>query len=708
MSRTLCSYVDPFIGVDGDANCICGPFLPFSMARPGPDTVPPHPPNGYETGKPIAYFSQNHVSGTGGSGRYGNIGIMPFCGRTTALPDAQMAQDESSMPGYYRVKLVASGVGVEISSTPRSAVYRFTFPENSDANVLIDAGTVIRVGRGVPGEGQGLCIGGFSEIVGDREVIGRSDCKGGWGHNYPYSVYFYAVFEKPFRSFSSGVGSCMYAGRAASGAGSKAVLSFGHERELVVRIGISYVSVANAKSYVLGESTPFSFDEIRKKAESIWEDRLSFIKVNGGDDDAKKFFYTSMYRLLCMPTDLGIDEENHLWKSGVRSFTDYYCLWDSVRNANSLIGLIFPDKEVELLNSLLDVAEHRGWLPDAWIAGHNAHVQGGSSADILFCEAALKGLKGIDYEKALSFMRKNNESESPDPYLFGRYAADYNSLGYVPDGVINCVSRNIEYSYQDNCIARLAEQLGHKDVAEKYRHNSRRLWNLWRDDIKSFAPKRRDGSWVEPFTPLVPVRKDYWNDPYFYEGTGCEWSLCGLHDIAGLVERHGGPGEFASRLDRFFGKDLYNWKEMILHTPYLYHYAGQPAKSADMTRRIIREKYSARRDGLPDNEDMGAHSAFYMCSAMGLYPVMGQDIYWLSVPFFNDVEFRIENSDSVVRIRTEGDTASQYIKALEINGKRVDRAWLRHEELVHGAEIRLLLGPDDKGFGAENPPPSLL
>ncbi len=407
-----------------------------------------------------------------------------------------------------------------------------------------------------------------------------------------------------------------------------------------------------------------------------------------------------------MSSDLGVDDENHLWESGIRNYTDYYCLWDSVRNANSLITLFDPEHEVNMLNCLQDIADHTGWYPDAWVAGHSAQVQGGSSADILFCEAKLKGLKGIDYKKALQQMRKNNEVASPNPFLYGRFLEGYLENGYVSPDVRNFVSRHIEYTYQDWCIGKLAEELGQKDIARKYYKSSQKIWNLWRDDLKCFAPKAKDGSWAKPFNPAKPERRDYWNDPYFYEGVAYEWSLCALHVIYGLVEKHGGPDGFEKHLDDFFDKHLYMWKEIILHTPYLHHYIGKPHRSADRVRQMM-EKYTSKRDGLPDNEDMGSQSAFYMCSAMGIYPIMGQDLYLLSTPLFRKTTIKLGNSGCQLIINCpDAGKGRHYIIKAFLNGKALDRAWIRHKEIAKGGILEFQLGRKPADWGTSNLPPA--
>ena len=707
MSAELTRWVNPFLGVDRGGNCLCGPFLPFSLVRPGPDTLPPHPTSGYRSGQPIVRFSQNHVSGTGGKGRYGNIGITPFIGPVAGRPVPQQSSDECAVPGFYSVTLQPAGIGVELTCTPRVAVHRYRFPAGAPAHLLFDAGSVIQTRK--PSEVGAWSIGGFVEFISETELVGRADCKGGWGHDFPYSVFFYArVSVRPAsRATVRGDGDLM-AALCVDGPDSRAVMSFAPGATVEVRVGLSYATIGHARQSVEREASGLSFDQLRQAAADTWARELSTVRVEGGTDDQKTLFYTSLYRLLCMPSDLGVDDEFPLWRSGVRHFSDYYCLWDSVRNANGLLALLWPQRQAEQLNCLLDVAAHTGWLPDAWIAGHSAHVQGGSSADALFCEAVLKTLPGIDAAAALKQCRKNNEVESPDPYLYGRYLPDYRDRGYVAtEAGLNCVSRHIEYSLQDCCIGRLAECLGDTATARDFYRSSQRLWNLWHEGHRCFAPKRRDGTWAEPFSPFKPEVAAFWDDPYFYEGLGHEWSLCALHDIQGLIRRHGGADRFVSHLDAFFGGIMKYWKEIILHTPYLYLYAGRPDRTAEVLRDILASRYRNARDGLPDNEDMGAHSAFYAGTAMGLYPVMGQDLYWLTAPLFERTDLDLAAPLRIVAPRA-GTPAGTYVVAARLNGRLLSRAWVTHAEIAQGGTLEFDLAAAPGDWGAKELPVSPL
>ncbi len=715
MDRAKVDWIDPFIGVDGENNCLCGPYLPNSIVRLSPDTASPQLSHGYASSLPIIRFSHTHVSGTGGGGRYGNVGILPFTGDLRVPIEGYERENETASAGYYRVTLMPDDIRVELTSTARTGCHRYTFQPGVIPHVLIDASSVIQVDGDQPGETTGLCIGGYLEQASDCELVGRSDFRGGWGHDYPYSVYFSIQFQQPATACVLVENGQFVQQRSIDGQDCRAVASFAGCGTVEIKVGISYVSIGKARESLRREASA-EFDVIHQQARNRWEQKLDRITVEGGSERHTRLLYTSLTRLWCMPSDLGVDDEYDGWVSGVRQYTDIYALWDSVRNANSLLTLIDPELERGILNSLLDIAAHTGWLPDAWIAGHSAMIQGGSSADILLNEAKLKGLSGIDYEAALLQMRKNNEQYSPDTWMYGRHLDDYLSLGYVSTKVKkNSVSRHMEYAYQDWCIGRLAQSLGQPDIAERYYTSSEKLWNLWNEQQRCFAPKDSDGTWAEAFDPAVCL-PDCWNDPYFYEGTSWQWSFHTHHDFAGLIERHGGTGAFVKHLDTFFEEGHYYSKETMLHIPYLYIYAGRPDRTADRVRECLNTYFQVARDGLGDNEDMGCQSAFYICSSIGLYPLMGQDIYFLVPPLFQSSIIQIGEEGATIPFTIEiigsigaGDgTKPRYIAEAIWNNTPLDRAWISHSELIVGGVLQLRLSEHATSWGSLNPPPSPL
>lgn len=699
--QDITKLVNPFMGVDGAGRCLVGPYLPNGLARPGPDCAPPNGTTGYSSKRPILRFSNTHVSGTGGPGRYGNIAFTPYTGElTTFVSPSPKAEEETSI-GYYAVRLTRDDIFVELTATERCAIHRYRYPSNGQAACLmIDVGAVVqaRLHSGMDDEFCPRSIGGIIRSANGSSIEGHGEFKGGWGHSFPYSVYFAIELDQTPLNQVFASGHTLVQGARIEAPDSRILLSFEPGVTVTARVGISYVSVEKAKASLAREVAELSFEAVRDQARSTWNDVLSRVRVRGGSTEQRSLFYTSLYRLYCMPSDLGVDDEHGAWTSGVRQFTDFYCLWDSVRNANSLLALIDPDLERDFCNALLDIAEHTGWLPDAWIAGNSARIQGGASAAILIAEAYGEGIEGIDYSRALELIRKDAESLSPDPFLYGRHTEEYARLGYLPATVNSCVSKTIEYCYQDWCIDRLAEALGEKETAARYRQQSRRLWKLWNEEKRAFCPRNEDGSWVEPFEPEEQDR-DYYRigNLYHYEGTAWEWDLSVLHDMEGLIERHGGPESFENHLDNFFDKHLAMWKEIVLHTPYLYHYTGRPDKSSLAARSILFEKYNTSPLGLPDNEDMGSHSSYVICTAMGLYPVYGQDRYLITAPIFEEIEIDMKGG-STLTIKAPGASKENHVvTSATLNGIPLESLWVRHRDIAQGGVIELSVGADPAG-----------
>lgn len=724
--------VDPFLGVDAGGHVLCGPYLPFSLVRLGPDTLPPQPPSGYASGQPITGFSHTHVSGTGGAGRYGNIAVFPFTGAPRLFADASEHADEFAEVGLYRTRLVPSDIKVELTSTPRTGLHRYTFPSGAKANLRVDAGAVVQTGHNLPATTSGGSTGGFVEWISETELVGRGDYRGGWGHQFPYSVYFYARFRRAPERRLVGTAKGLQAhyptpaGKPApvmaEGVRAMAVAHFEAGGVVELEVGVSYVSLAKARASVERElaGAP-SLEEVAARAKETWRPWFERVKVEGGDATRRGLFYTSLYRLFCMPSDLGVDDEFGSWHSGVRHFTDFYCFWDSVRNANSLLGLVAPEMEAAFLNNLVDIAEHVGWLPDAWIAGHGAMIQGGSSVDILFCEAALKKLPGVDHARALRWMRKNAEVESPDPLLYGRHLRHYRAHGFVPahEGALYAASRTLEYAYQDWCIGRLARELGDEALADDRFAAARRVWESWSEEHRVFVPRLADGSPAQPFHPDRSGNpREPWFCPYFYEATARQWMWNVQHDFAGLVRRLGGDAGFVAALDAFLAPPPdgrghhgahYHSKETMLHAPFLYHYAGRPDLSARAARRALERFFKPGREGLSDNEDMGCQSAFYICVSLGLYPLMGQDLYWLTPPLFPRAELRLGPPGApALVVEAEGAPERRDIARLTLNGRPLDRYWLRHGEIAAGGVLRfeLVAEGDPRAWPEGERPPS--
>ena len=722
------AWVDPFIGVE-IGNTLPGPCVPFGMVRLGPDVAPPNHTTGYRSDKPIRGFSHNHVSGTGGGSRYGNIMVIPEIGAKDLNPMPEKYNEYAS-PGYYSVTLRGKegDVQCELTATSRVGIHRYTFfkilkpdtlgvdgiasenlllnytpTDTIQANVLIDVSTIVNM---VDAE-QTCNTGGSVSVVSDREIEGHGEYKGGWGGENPYKVYFVARFDRPF--MSSGTwrdGKFDAEAKTQEGKNIGAYVGFNMKQrgQVQLKVGISYVSIQNARKNLEG-LLHRDFDQIRMDADSIWNAHLNLICIEGGTPEQKTVFYTALYHALVMPTDMGTDE-NPGWNSDKPHYWDYYTIWDTYRTVMPLHTLIIPDRQSEIVQSLIDIYEHQGWLPDAWTAGDYAYVQGGSNSDVVMADAVIKGLKGIDVEKAYEAIKKNADSVSGNPYKYGRYLEEYIQLGYLSSNVKNGSSRTLEYAYNDFCVAQVAKRLGKKEDYRKYMERSYNSFNLFNTDTHFFWAKDADGNWMPGFSPTFK-RPDYWNGPYFYEGTPWGYSTYFPHDMRFLINKHGGNENFVAFLDELFNGEHYEMgNEPGFLTPYLYHYAGRPDRAFERVRALLGE-FKTGRLGLPGQDDAGAMSAWFIFGSMGFYPVAGQDVYLIGSPVFSKSTLQLGGGKTFTITADHTSRENKYVQSAELNGKRWDKCWFSHEDIKNGGELVLKMGPNPSDWGRTNPPPSL-
>ncbi len=694
-------YIDPFHAVDGGGNCLPGPCMPFGMIRPGPDTIN-HNTNGYATGEDFLHVSHTHVSGTGGAGRYGNIGIVPLI----QMPDGRSIcfrhENEIARCGYYATTLVPKqgfgematdgNVRLEVTAGHRCAIHRWTWGEGTEPWIRIDLGASI----------AGASLGGFAKWVDPATLLCKAEVKGGWGHDMPWTIYARIEFDRSMqRHFAYGptlsgrTPGIEWQGRELK------VCARSPFRDLGAKIAVSYTSFAQAQRN-MEEIRGLDFDALVEKNQAAWGSLLSRATVTGGEEQDHVLWNTLLMRLFTMPGDHGTDEVPW-FAARRRHFNDLYCIWDSVRCANSLFSLLDPQFAADLAGCLTEIGEETGWIPDAWIVGGSASIQGGCSAAVLFQEAAVKKLPGFDARAALQVLKKTQETPSPDPRIHGRHAG-YSERGYLDTGVKNCTSRTIEYAYHDACAALLARSLGDLEYASLCETRSAMLWESWHERHRCFAPRKPDGSW-DDFDPFRPACRDFWNDPHFYEGTAHDYAITVWHDIHRLVERHGGPEPFAAYLD-LCRERVWHWKEINLHLPWLYHYAGMPHRGTLALRETMDAKLKPGRGGMADNEDMGAWSSWWICGAMGLFPVPGSDLWLIGAPRFESIEIQAPGTEYPLRIKTAGKRGGNSVVASALwNGQVLERSWLRHQELTGGGELILQMSDRPTGWGVRGIPP---
>lgn len=735
-------YVDPFIGTDGNGHVFPGSTVPFGMVKLGPDMGENKSNSGYVKGAQINGFSHVHVSGTGGGAKYGNIRVMPFTGEYDQGNISSLGEEESASPGYYSVDLSRYDIKAEMTTTRRVGLHRYTFPESDEARLLIDAGHFLSSSAAYD-EDQEL-VGSEVSVVSDRVVEGYSRVRGGWGKGGAYTVYFHAKFDTPADTFATWKAKQMEMGNRSqidTGRPTGAVMHYqtNDGQKIHMKVGISFVSVGKARRNLSSEAETQSFETVRRAADKTWNRQLGKIDIRTEDRAYKQMFYTALYHSMLMPTDR--TGENPKWTSDAPYYGDYYAIWDTFRTLHPLLTLISPSRQVEMVQSLVDIYKHDRYLPDARSGNDNGRTQGGSNADVLISDAHAKGLQGIDYQEALQGMLKNAE-EPPggDQQKHGRGGlSDYKELGYVSTEHERAGTRTMEYAYNDFAIAEMARRMGRDSLYQKYIERSRNWENLWNPSIESAGatgfiwPREPDGSWSEDFSTLRPGS---WPD-FFYESHSWEYSLYVPHDVTGLIEKSGGRKAFIQRLNTMFesspseemavseedepvdympGEEgakgtvdfYYNpTNEPGFLSPVLYNWAGRPDLSNEKVRSIISEHYGTGRDGLPGNDDSGAISSWLLFHMMGIFPIAGQDLYVIAAPHLPEVRVNLENGNHLV-IEAQGlSSENKYVTSATLNGDPLDQAWFRHTDIKDGGKLVLKMGSEPSGWGSDSPPPSL-
>ena len=717
----LVSYVDPFVGVDRDGNTVPGAAVPFGFANPSPDVVP-NPQfrfdtSGYESDKPIIGFSQTHVSGTGGESKYGNFRITPQVGEISLKDFASPKSDEKAEAGYYTVVLTKPNVKAELTTTRLVAVHRYTFPKTGKAQILIDTGSVIFTGGG-SGRRQ-RPISTTTRIIAPNRIEGTGNFVGGWNPS-PYTLHFSAEFSQNFKSFGTWRDGDVYPNTVnvtgeQTGAGAFATFDATNNRVIEIKIGVSFISSEKAAANIKSEIDKANFDEIRRRAANLWEAVLSKIKIEGGSDEQRQIFYTALYRSHYMPHD--VSGENAWWQSDAPHYEDFYAIWDTFRTLHPLLTLIQPERQRDMVNSLINIYKHTGWMPDARIAGANGMIQGGSNADVLIADAFVKNLKGIDYETAYRAMVKNAEIDSPRSAYEGRELGEYKTRGYLSMKYERSASRTLEYAYNDFCIAAVAKGLGKIAHYRKYLKRSQNWMNLWDAETKSIRPRAENGEWMKPFDKTKLYMLDFprftWMSAPFYEGSAYQYSTYVPHDAAGLIKKVGGDEAFVKWLDDFFSEGNQTLKREGLYThvnepdimaAFLYIHAGRADKTQEKLREIMQKEYRTGRGGLPGNDDAGTMSSWYAWNALGLYPNAGQDFYYIGSPIFARSEIDLGNNRKFSISAASASITNKYIQSATLNGRPLNRAWLKHQEIIGGGKLVLQMGDKSSNWGNTNRP----
>ncbi len=660
--------VNMFMGVRGGSNCVIGPQLPHGSVNPAPQT-PQGGQNGYDEHDVIRGFGQLHVSGIGWS-RYGQLLLSPQVG-FTAREDGHDSPkaDEVATPCYYKVRLTRYDITAELTPAHHAVAYRFTFPDKKDKNLLVDIRHSIPQ-HIVPIVG-GRFLGGHLEYDAGQQLLkGWGTYAGGFGNEAPYKVFF------ALRTDDAGM-RVTISDRGGSELFARLRLS---QRLVNVGIGVSLRSVNDAERYLWLELGHQTLDELRQEARSQWDAMLGTIQVEGGTHTDRSLFYTALYHALVMPRDRSGD--NPRWQSAEPHIDDHYCVWDTWRTCYPLLTLINESFVAKTVRSFIDRMEHDGKCTPTFTASMEwDSKQGGDDVDNIIADAILKNVKGFDRQKAYEVMCQHA--------LYDRDSA-YREQGWVPGEhrMMSC-SYTMEYAYNDDCCARIARLMGDEATARRMEQRATQWTQMFNPELEShgfrgfIAPRRADGSWVD-----IDPEHVYgsWVD-YFYEGNSWCYTLFAPAQTERLISLCGGRQTMVRRLQYGFDHQLIDLSnEPGFLAPFLFTHCGRPDLTADYVARLRQTAFSLQ-EGYPDNEDSGAMGSWYVLTSIGLFPNAGQDYYYLLPPAFDRVTLTMENGKQIRVTAVKASPTARYISKVVLNGKVLNRAWLRHEEIAQGADI---------------------
>ncbi|MFJ5516606.1 GH92 family glycosyl hydrolase [Streptomyces griseoluteus] len=759
-------YVDPLIGSSNGGDTYPGAVVPFGMLSWSPETTRGDAtrttaPGGYHyDATRVRGFSLTHMSGTGCAGGSGDIPFFPYAGDVTSSPasdtkDAVYASDfqhtdETAEPGHYKVGL-ASGVTADLTATARTGSGRFTYPAGKPASLLVRTAN-----SEVGSEGSTVSIDP------ERHTVSGSVTSGNFcgyldpeGQRSYYTLYFTAHFDRAFKttgtwqddtldpgstSASGGTGGFSHGGRPVAGKGAGGYVEFAPgEGPVNVKVGISYVSQEAAEANLRAENGPHrSFDAVRDAARAAWRERLGAVRVGGGTDAERTTFYTALYHALFHPNVIsdadgryrGSDGKVHRVGRGHRAQYGTFSGWDVYRDQVQLLTLLDPRTGSDIAQSLYELASQNGGVWDRWL--HNAggtHVMNGDPSPSALAGIHAFGGTGFDLEGALKSLVKaatvpteQDLSAAGKPVLSvgQRPSLDkYLKLHYMPS-VSNAwggAAETLEMSTADFSLSQLAAAAGEKRTEKQFAERAQwwqNNFNIAADSTGGYIANRKaDGSWVTGFTP------DTGNG--FVEGSAAQYTWMVQHNPAGLFAALGGTDQALARLDSFFHTADGKWaftgqggaksemdNEPSINVPYLYAYAGAPYKTQETVRAAMRQLWSTGPGGIPGNDDLGAMSAWYVFSAMGMYPqVPSRAELVLASPLFERVEIdRPQGGD--ISVRADGAaTDAPYVQSLKVNGRSSDRAWLPASFVRDGGRLDYRLGTTpNRTWGATTPPPS--
>ena len=718
-------YVNPFIGTTNYGTTNPGAVCPQGMMSVVPFNVmgavegnrdkdsrwwstPYEHNNVFFTG-----YAHVNLSGVG-CPELGSLLLMPTTGELEVdyMKYGSHYTDEQASPGYYSNILTKYGIKTEVTATPRTGRARFTFPEGK-GNILLN------LGEGLTNES-----GATVRFVNDREIEG-SKLLGTFCYN-PQSVfpiYFVMRIDKQpgDRGYWKKMRPMTVEAQWDSTAGTRKIYTSylkemsgddigtwftfdTRECETIeVSIGVSFVSIENARENKEAEQAGRTFDDLRQAARAAWRNDLSRILVEGGTDDQRTVLYTALYHFLIHPNILNdingeypAMESNEILTTQGRRYT-VFSLWDTYRNVHQLMTLLFPDRQLDMVRTMIDMYREHGWLPKWELYGRETLTMEGDPAIPVIVDTWMKGLRDFDLETAYEAMCKSATAPGAEN-LMRPDADDYFNLGYVPlrEQYDNSVSHALEYYIADFSLSRFAAALGKKEDAKLFYERSLGYRHYFCPEYGTLRPKLPDGTFYAPFNPEQGA--NFEPCPGFHEGSAWNYTFYVPHDIPGLTRLMGGRKAFIDKLQHVFDAGLYDpANEPDIAYPYLFSYfKGEEWRTQKLVKELLAKYFKAAPDGIPGNDDTGTMSAWAIFSMLGFYPdCPGLPEYTLTAPTFDKVTIQLDTRyypQKELVIKTVRPTSdANYIKGIKVGGKAYKGFRISHDQWVNAGQVEFIL-----------------
>ncbi|GGK47428.1 hypothetical protein GCM10007963_14640 [Lutibacter litoralis] len=718
----LTKFVNPFIGTGGHGHTYPGATVPFGMLQVSPDNGVSSWDwcSGYHYSDSITIgFSHLHLSGTG-IGDLADIRLMPVNKKVDLAVEVKTRDDvpykslysheeENASPGYYSVQLKDFNIKAELTSSLRTGFHKYTFAENDTQSVVIDLGFAINWDKTTASK--------ISVI--DKNTISGYRHSTGWAKNQ--KVFFVARFSKPIEKYEL-LNDGSYKNDVTTVEGEKAFaqLFFSSENtnKLLVKVAVSSVSEANALANLSKEE--ISFETVKNEASETWNENLTNITIETDNEDLKTIFYTALYHTQVAPVTFS-DVNGEFRKENdeivkAENYTAYstLSLWDTFRAEHPLLTFTAQDIVADIINSMLAYYQTNKILPVWTLYGNETNTMTGYHSIPVIAEAYTKGIKGFDINKAYEAMKTTMMQDE-------RGLDHYKKFGYIPHNLLDeSVTITLEYAYNDWCVAQIAKELGEEEDYTYFMNRSKAYEHLFDAETGFMRGKNEAGTaWKEPFDPKYSAHRI---NAEYTEGNAWQHSWFVLHDVENLIQMHGSEAKFTDMLEQLFtesseitGDDVSaditgligqyaHGNEPSHHIAYMYNFANKPWKTQYWVREILKTQYNTTPDGLSGNEDCGQMSAWYVFSAMGLYPYSpASGEYQIGSPLFKTSTIKISEDISFTIKAENVSDENMYIQSATLNGEEFSKTFISHKQIMTGGTLQFVMGnTPNKNWGITN------